>query len=154
MTESSLSKIWRLTGVRPAASVRRGGPSGKPPRPAPATEQAAGGHLQLNSSYRAAWGNVSVGDVVEFADELWKVIPASNYPNHKHPGTVKMPSPKPPQDDNDSGGSGTGGATGSGSSSPTPTHTLYLQDVKHPSSYDELTLPASFVVHIVPVAPA
>jgi hypothetical protein len=152
--ESRLEKIYRLTGVRPAASVRRVRPAPvrKPPGKStspPVTEQVAGGQLQLGSVYRSAWGNVSVGDVVELGSELWKVIPASSYPNHKTPSRVKMP----PKTDNSPGGSSSGDASSPDPGS-VPTHTVYLQDVNNPKEYDELTLPTSYVVHIVPVAPS
>jgi hypothetical protein len=190
VAESSLGKIFRLTGVRVGDPVGLAASAGdskqvKPVSSRPTPQQVAGGQLQLSSVYRSAWGNVSVGDVLEFGAELWKVIPASSYPNHDKPSagssgqTVKAAAGPVGGSTASAPSSGTGGAGGSTASAPSsgtggaggstagaqddsaqapappaPTHTIYLQDVKNPASYDELTLPVNFVVSIVPVVSA
>ena len=160
VSENPLSKILRLTGVpvgdlRLAGSLRRQAPPAKQKPARSDTEQAAGGQLQAGSAYRCAWGSVSIGDVVEFGPELWKVIPASSYPNHpSSPGGSASLSATLNAGAGSSGGSGGKPASGMSKADHVPTHTAYLQDVKHPAQYDELTLPVSYVVHIVPVAPS
>jgi hypothetical protein len=161
VAESSLDKIFRLTGVPVGGRQAK-----KSSRSRTGPEQVAGGQLQLGSTYRSAWGNVHVGDVLEFGPELWKVIPASSYPNH--PSSLGSSASlsavlNAGAGSQASGSAGTGAASGGGTAGTqggmdkaehVPTHTVYLQDVKHPASYDELTLPTNFVVTIVPVAPA
>jgi len=103
VAENSLGKILRLPGCD--LRLSGGGVQAPPARSGKktsrlSTEQIAGGRLQLGSVYRAAWGNVHVGDVLEFGPELWKVIPASSYPNHPSSadsGTIKAAAGSPSQ---------------------------------------------------------
>lgn len=125
--EASLDKVVRLS--------RQGLGSGA----------LKGGKLRLGTPYRSSWGSVHVGDVVELGSELWRVIPVSSYPQGRG-GAVSLaapPVPPPAQ----------AAAPGDALGAPPPvrTATLHMQDVRHPASYDRLTLPVSYVVSVVPV---
>lgn len=113
--------------------------------------------MRMGTPYRVAWGNVNVGDVVEFGQELWKVIPASSYPGYKPPTSSGKSTSKGTGKATGGSTTGTGGASssaaGAAPAGTTATSMLHLQEVGKPNSYDILTLPSSYIVTVVPVLP-
>lgn len=156
MDENPLDKVLRLAA----------------PNPRKMRLQKQG--MRLGTPYRTAWGNVSVGDVVELGTELWKAIPSSSYPGKPISDPAKaalgsspaaqqlgstaamagQPQPGgPPQGPGAPGSPGGMPGAGGMPGGAGATSTLYLQDLRHPAKYDTLTLPASHIVTIVPVLP-
>lgn len=162
MTESPVEKILRLAGGTTKGYIRseRGRPQNVRayPTPHPAQSQNqmnsnnAAAQLRFGTPYRSSWNNVAIGDVLEFGRELWKVIPATSYPGYK-PGTSTTGQTSTGTG-SATGGSTTGVSSGTGTGSTVPqTYTNYLQNLRNTREYDQLTLPSTFVVTIVPTLP-
>lgn len=158
--ESSLEKVIRLAAT-PVHSYRRV-QHGRVQNVRQYSQTRATG-LRLGTPYRAAWSNVNVGDVVQFGAELWKVIAATAYPGYK-PATKSSGSGSKGTGAATGGSTtGTGGAktsstgtassTGTGNTQGVKTYTHYLQEVTNPKKFDQLTLPDTYVVTVVPVLP-
>lgn len=164
MTESALQKVLRLAAV-PVHQYQRHSQSGRTQNVRQYTQSRAMSGMRLGTPYRASWGNVTVGDVLEFGPELWKVIPASSFPGYKPPTTsgVSTASGTGAATGGSTTGVTTGGSTASGTGAQTGgattgtgtavTYTNYLQNLRNPSQFDKLTLPSTFVVTIVPMLP-
>lgn len=162
MTESRLEKIVRLAAV-PVRTYQRQTSRGV--TNVHSYQQMRRSGMRLGTPYRSAWGNISVGDVVEFGSELWQVIPASSFPGYKPPTSTGTSTSK--GTGAATGGSTTGVTTGKSTSSGTgaasggsttgsggvATSTSYLEDLKSPGTFDKLTLPSNYIVTIVPVLP-
>lgn len=164
--ESALDRVVRLAQVKP---YQRSEPSG--PQQVKGYTDSKGTGTNFGAAYHTSWGNVNIGDVIEFAPgDLWQVIKASAYPGYV-----------PPTSSGTSTGSGTG-TTGSGSSTSstttgagtaaasttsgtgtssssstgtanTATSDEYLQNYYNKQRYAVLTLPDSTVVMVLPVVP-
>lgn len=138
MSESDLDRFLRLArshlrhnGSRPVA-VRSYEKKG------PVAPQA-----RYGTPYRVAWANVHVGNILEFGQEMWRVIPAAAYKGRRAP---EKPGKMPPVE--------AGSATEPGQQVPqAQAHTMYLQNVRNSREHDELTLPAEFLVTVIPVLP-
>lgn len=178
MTETPhLDKLVRLATAQ-VRSYQRTSPSGKVQtvhqyqqgrqggqgQPAAGAKAAGGG--TLGKGYTTSWGNVNVGDVVEFAPgDLWRVIPASKYPGYKPPTTSgKSTGSGPGATSGTTVGAGTAGAqttsgtstsksSSTGTGNTTNTYSNYLQNYYNPARYAILTLPASQIVTVIPVIP-
>lgn len=196
MAESPLDKVMRLAAVpvrsfqrvengrlqrvRQYSQNRQPGTATPPAGKKPAGHPAAGN--RFGTPFRSAWSKVALGDVLELGGQLWRIIPASQYPGHKPatrhgvstgsgPGQVVTttvgagtPAAKTTPGSNTSSQSSTGTARGGGSgtaSGGTPANGTakvqvyehFLQNMKDPSRFSVLRLPGNYVVTLVPILP-
>lgn len=123
------------------------------------TKQPTMGNVRLGKPFNEQWQDIAVGDVLQFTDGLWRVIPATSYPGYKPPTSSGVSTGV--GSGSSTGGSTTGVSTGvnTGSTSSTGTgntqntFTNYLQNFNNPKSYFTLTLPGNTVVTVVPQLP-
>jgi uncharacterized membrane protein YgcG len=159
MIEASLDKVLRLTSqqAKPKSSAQK-------PR--------------FGTPYRVAWGNVNVGDVLMFGNQVWRLVAPTAHPGHKMPVLPEAAAP-----DSTAGSSGASsvslstmpsassgksssstGKPAASSSKPSSSqggagasslhvYTHCLQSLASPGKYEELTLPDNFVVMAVPLLP-
>ncbi len=170
VAETPLERVLRLAAV-PVRSYTRVGRSGKVQSVRPSTQdreagqhQAGGAHLKFGTPYRATWNKVSIGDVLEFGQDLWKVIPAAQSPGYKPPDTRHGAGTGTGvgQTTTTTVGVGTAAAKttpGSDTSSPSSTGTAKIQVYQHflvnmrSGEFEKARLPANFVVTVIPVLP-
>lgn len=170
--EPALDRVVRLAQVKPYQRVDQGKPQAvrgySNSKPA---AQAQQGTTHFGAAYHTSWGNVNIGDVIEFAPgDLWQVIPAARYPGYKPPvssgtstgsGSGTTGSGSAMSSTTTGAGTGTAATTsGTGTSSSSSTGTAntntsfyYLQNWYNKQRYATLTMPDTTVVMVLPVVP-
>ena len=162
--ESALDRVLRLAAVqvKPYRRVQNGRVQAV--RQSTQQRKPGQGGGRFGTPYRLAWSKVNVGDVLEFGKDLWKVIPAAQFPGFKPPvssGTTTSAGTGAATGGSTTGvstgastSSGTGAATGgsAGGVGGVQVFTNYLQNLTT-GQYDQLSLPSDFVVTVVPMLP-